>query len=351
MKALFFIYIVIEVYRISGSAFSLSSDVGLSQDQKCQSKCYGGDSTESLKSGVNDVVIVIQSDGTLKSTPLQARVGKLSNWKTLFKSREGKIAKLYVNNVRALSEAILVLSDSGSIFVHRRRENPSCLFTNEEMEAMTLFEGSNDGILVVDDLGIELTFRIHVYTQNDRLVITDIDGTITTSDIKGFLVGNVGVDVHHPGVVEFFNKVSLNGYNVLYLTARPMAFDTMTREYVFDTLQKVDGSLPDFVRYSMPNGPLFMSPISAKAAITADAEVIKLKQLKCLLALFDLKQDVAVGAYGNKNTDTEAYLKSGIRGERVFLINENSKLHNVATANVSSYKLQAEAIDRYYPKW
>ena len=117
-----------------------------------------------------------------------------------------------------------------------------------------------------------------------------------------------------------------------------------------DTLQNVDGSLPDFIRYSMPNGPLFMSPISAKAAISADAEVMKLKTLKCLLDLFALKQDVIVGAYGNKNTDTEAYLKSGIRGERVFLINENSKLLNVETGNVSSYKLQAEAIDQYYPK-
>lgn len=225
------------------------------------------------------------------------------------------------------------------------------MFTNEEMQEITINEGTNDAILVVEDLDIQLKFKIHVYTQNDRLVITDIDGTITTSDIKGFLVGNVGVDVHHEGVVEFFNKVSFNGYNVLYLTARPVAFDTMTREYVFETLQKVDGSLPDFVRYSMPNGPLFMSPISAKAAITADADVMKLKTLKCILSLFDLKQDVVLGAYGNKNTDTEAYLKSGIRGERVFLINENSKLLNVATGNVSSYKIQAEAINRYYPKW
>ena len=68
------------------------------------------------------------------------------------------------------------------------------------------------------------------------------------------------------------------------------------------------------------------------------------------LDLFDIKHDVVVGAYGNKNTDTEAYLKSGIRGERVFLINENSKLINVATGNMSSYQLQAEAIDQFYPK-
>lgn len=350
MRVLFYLNIFVALYTISGNNRALSIAVGVLQNAKLPSKCYGGDATESLKSGVNDMVIVTQSDGTLKSTPLQARVGKLSNWKTLFKSREGKEAKLYVNNIRALPEAHLILSDSGAVFVHRRRENPSCLFTNEEMQGMVIAGGINDAIIVVDELDIELSFKIYVYYQNDRLVITDIDGTITTSDIKGFLVGNVGVDVHHSGVVEFFNKVSFNGYKVVYLTARPLAFDTMTREYLFDTLQNVDGRLPNFIRYSLPKGPMIMSPISAKAAITADADVMKLETLKSLLNLFDIKHDVVAGAYGNKNTDTEAYLKSGIRGDRVFLINENSKLVNVATGNVSSYQLQAEGIDQYYPK-
>ena len=109
MKTIFLLFLFIKVNGINGSAFTLSSAFGTLHDPKLPNLCYGGDLSESLKSGINDIVIVRQSDGSLKSTPLQARVGKLSNWKTVFKSREGKLAKIYVNNVRALVFAHVTL--------------------------------------------------------------------------------------------------------------------------------------------------------------------------------------------------------------------------------------------------
>ena len=350
MKTIFLICLLINVNDVKGSAFSFSTAFGTLHDPHLPSKCYGGDLSESLKSGVNDIVIVKQSDDAFKSTPFQARVGKLSNWKTLFKSREGKLAKLYVNNIRALPDVNLVLSDSGSVFIHRPRSIASCLFTNDEMQNMALDGERNDGLLVVADLNIELKFQIFVFNQNDRLVVTDIDGTITTSDVGGFLGGSIGVGVEQPRVVEFFDKVDFNGYKVLYLTARPMAFDGLTREYLFETLQDVDGNPPDFFRYSLPKGPLFMSPISAEKAISADAEIMKLSTLTSIINLFDLKEGVIYGAYGNKNSDTESYLKSGIKGDNVYLINEQSNIVNVATGNITSYKVQSQMINEYYPK-
>ena len=101
---------------------------------------------------------------------------------------------------------------------------------------MPLYEGINKALLVVDDLHIEMTFNIYLYSQYQKLVISDIDGTITTEDLKGFVGPIVGVDVHHSRVVEFFHAVSSNGYIVIYLTARPMAFDGKTREYLFNYL-------------------------------------------------------------------------------------------------------------------
>ena len=342
--------ILIAGNEISGTAFTLTSVLGSTNDPNLPDRCYGGDLSESLKSGANDMVIVPQTDGTLKSTPLQVRVGKLSNWRTIFKSRKGKIAKLYINNVRVLPESRLILSDSGSVFIKRRRSYPSCTFTNDELQSiMSYVRGRvNEGLLVVDELDIELSFKIHILYQNDRMVITDVDGTITKSDIGGFIGGSIlGRQVSHPGVVEFFERVSSQGYIVVYLTARPIAFDGVTREYLFGTLQNVSG-LAD--HYSIPNGPLFLSPISAEAALTADADVMKRRTIKSLLDLFDVKQDVVEGAYGNKNTDTEAYLESGIREDRVFQINETSKMINVGTRNISTYNLQKNTIDEYYPK-
>ena len=70
--------------------------------------------------------------------------------------------------------------------------------------------------------------------QQERLVVTDIDGTITTSDVQGFVLPQVGVDAHHEDVIEFFSRVGHNGYQVVYLSARAMALAKNTREYLFE---------------------------------------------------------------------------------------------------------------------
>ena len=43
-------------------------------------------------------------------------------------------------------------------------------------------------------------------------------------------------------------------------------------------------------------------------------------------------------------------LKSGISGGKIFLINEDSKMINVATGDATSYPLQAQAVNQLYPK-
>ena len=45
---------------------------------------YMKDVDEADGSGVNDIVVVLQDDGTYKSTPLQAYIGKYAHFKTLF---------------------------------------------------------------------------------------------------------------------------------------------------------------------------------------------------------------------------------------------------------------------------
>ena len=92
--------------EISGTAFTLTSVLGSTNDPNLPDRCYGGDLSESLKSGANDMVIVPQTDGTLKSTPLQVRVGKLSNWRTIFKSRKAEEKSKLKNHKNKENEAI-----------------------------------------------------------------------------------------------------------------------------------------------------------------------------------------------------------------------------------------------------
>ena len=73
----------------------------------------------------------------------------------------------------------------------------------------------------------------------------------------------------------------------------------------FQDLQNVDG------RYSLPYGPLFMSPKSLTAAVveevTSGPAAQKARTLNSVLSLFEMGAATVDGAYGNAETDEEAY--------------------------------------------
>ena len=81
---------------------------------------------------------------------------------------------------------------------------------------------------------MSVPFAIHVLDQSDRLLVTDIDGTITQSDLRGFVLPAVGMRADHAGVVRLLDGVGRRGYTVVYLTARSMALADMTRSYLFN---------------------------------------------------------------------------------------------------------------------
>ena len=64
-------------------------------------------------------------------------------------------------------------------------------------------------------------------------------------------------------------------------------------------------------RYSLPYGPLFMSPKSLAASVleevTGGPAAQKARTLNSVLSLFELGSAIVDGAYGNAETDEEAY--------------------------------------------
>ena len=97
-----------------------------------------------------------------------------------------------------------------------------------------MLQGGNLARYYVPTLDIEVRFIIYLYGQNQRLVISDIDGTITTSNIQGFILPQLGIDAAHDDVVRLLDSIGDRGYTVLYLTARSMGWDQQTREYLFE---------------------------------------------------------------------------------------------------------------------
>ena len=87
---------------------------------------------------------------------------------------------------------------------------------------------------MVDSLSITIPFSIFYFDQEARIVLTDLDGTITESDIKGHVFPTLGWEAHHDNVVEMFDKIADNGYTIIYLTGRPLDNDKTTRGYLFE---------------------------------------------------------------------------------------------------------------------
>ena len=79
-----------------------------------------------------------------------------------------------------------------------------------------------------------------------------MDGTITKSDMLGHVMPRLGRDWTHLGICKLYADIKKNGYEILYLTSRPIGFADATRDYIKGIKQDM--------HISMPDGPIVMSP-------------------------------------------------------------------------------------------
>jgi phosphatidate phosphatase LPIN len=74
--------------------------------------------------------------------------------------------------------------------------------------------------------------RIFLWDETTKIVISDVDGTITKSDVLGQVLPMIGKDWSHKGVVSLYTNVKKNGYELLYLTSRAIGQADQTRNYL-----------------------------------------------------------------------------------------------------------------------
>jgi len=302
-------------------------------------------SCEALASGATDVVVVRSSGGTLSSTSWQAQLGKFGS---LLTSREGREVSVFVNSVPA--RVRMVVTHTGVL--HFQSSSSPNHLTEEDLEQLNLKPGVNKGRYVCPELNTILHFSIFLYEAGDKLVITDIDGTITQSDIRGQVLPKLGLSAHHTAVVELFDRIHRRGYRVIYLTARSMGQDEDTRNYLFQSLQKVEG-------FSLPPGPILFSPTTILCGFITEVvtKTPDLQKTQTVLQLWELFRkgegsvisNTIVAGYGNKDTDTKAYINAGMDRGRVYLVNPKGELRNEETGLVSSYSDQVLQLDTLYP--
>jgi len=59
-----------------------------------------------------------------------------------------------------------------------------------------------------------LLCNIYLLSPTAKLVISDVDGTVTKSDVLGQMLPRVGVDWSHAGVTALHQSIASNGYQV-----------------------------------------------------------------------------------------------------------------------------------------
>ena len=88
---------------------------------------------------------------------------------------------------------------------------------------LNLRNGSNEVVFSVTTAYQGTTrCKSHIFLWNydENVIVSDIDGTITKSDVLGQILPIIGKDWAQGGVAQLFTKIKNNGYNFLYLSAR-----------------------------------------------------------------------------------------------------------------------------------
>ncbi|KAL1922001.1 uncharacterized protein VTP21DRAFT_10643 [Calcarisporiella thermophila] len=189
--------------------------------------------------------------------------------------------------------------------------------------------------------------KLFFWSSDTQIVISDIDGTITKSDALGHLFTMVGKDWTHVGVAKLFSQISNNGYSMLYLTSRSLGQADYTRDYLVKVNQN---------KYSLPDGPVIMSPDRLLSALHREVvmrkpEVFKMACLKDIKRLFGNKNPFYAG-FGNRITDALSYRSVGIPASRIFTINPYGvvELDLLAKAGYNTtYTSINELVDMIFP--
>ncbi|XP_016135371.1 phosphatidate phosphatase LPIN1-like isoform X2 [Sinocyclocheilus grahami] len=221
--------------------------------------------------------------------------------------------------------------------------------SSEQLASLHLKDGPNDVVFSVTTQ-YQGTCRcegtLYLWNWDDKIVISDIDGTITRSDTLGHILPTLGKDWTHQGIARLYHKVSQNGYKFMYCSARAIGMADMTRGYLHWVNER--GTM-------LPMGPVLLSPSSLFSAfhrevIEKKPEKFKIECLTDIKNLFYPNTEPFYAAFGNRATDVYSYKEVGVPLNRIFTVNPKGELiQEHAKTNISSYGRLCEVVDHVFP--
>uniref|UniRef100_A0A4W3J6E3 phosphatidate phosphatase n=1 Tax=Callorhinchus milii TaxID=7868 RepID=A0A4W3J6E3_CALMI len=168
---------------------------------------------------------------------------------------------------------------------------------------------------------------IYLWNWDDKVIISDIDGTITKSDALGHILPQLGKDWTHQGIAKLYHKIHQNGYKFLYCSARAIGMADITRGYLHWVNDR--GTV-------LPKGPLLLAPNSLISALHS-----------CNVNCFEMPFFMSRQRTTN---DAYAYKEVGVQQSRIFTVNPKGELIQEQTkSNKSSYPRLGELVEHVFP--
>ena len=193
----------------------------------------------------------------------------------------------------------------------------------------------------------EVQAHAYLWDWNAKVVVSDVDGTITKSDVLGHLAPMVGKDWNHEGVAQLYNNIKENGYQLMFLSSRAISQSKGTRRYLEKLTQ--DGE-------TLTQGPVMLAPDPLSTALYREVVVrrpqeFKMRCLQTIRNLFPPDWNPFYAGFGNRETDTVSYAHVGVPPGRNFTINPKSEVVAQTTKMNKTYTLSGmnELVDEMFP--
>ncbi|CAI9783222.1 unnamed protein product [Fraxinus pennsylvanica] len=220
--------------------------------------------------------------------------------------------------------------------------------TTDQIASLNLKEGQNMVNFIFSSrvLGYQkVEAHIYLWKWNTRIVISDVDGTITKSDVLGQVMPLVGKDWTHSGIARLFCSIKENGYQLLFLSARAIVQSYLTKNFLFNLKQ--DGK-------SLPTGPVVISPDGLvpslyREVIRRAPHEFKIACLEGIKALFPPEYNPFYAGFGNRDTDKLSYQKIGIPEGKIFIINPKGEVAINNRIDVKSYTSLHTLVNDMFP--
>ena len=186
-----------------------------------------------------------------------------------------------------------------------------------------------------------LRAEVHLLACNDRILVSDVDGTLTKSDIGGLVSNVTGRDYLHEGYGKLVEKISANGYKIIFLTMRSLPLYEFSKAYIKEYVH-VQGALITEPEEFLP---------AVKKEILKKTSNIKANLMRNIQEMFPENVRPFVGGLGNRENDGIAYLHAGIPLESIFIVDKESHVQQMSNpGDLSiSYNSMLDNIDHFFP--